>query len=112
MKKIVPGVRSPIVEASLLSSQRALSISTVRQDEIKWDKFREWVEHFLGKKIEPNPSQLLVRDVDLRLPVQFLGGGEQEVFALMWLLLDEGFSAEPIIDSFNQFYIKFIHSTM
>jgi len=90
-EKITPGVRSPIVEASLLSSQRALSVSTVRQDEIKWDKFREWVERFLGKRIEPNPSQLLVRDVGLRLPVQFLGGGEQEVFALMWLLLDEGF---------------------
>jgi AAA15 family ATPase/GTPase len=85
------GIRNPIVETSLLNSQRNLAMSTARSDEFKWNTFREWVEKFLTKRVEPNPSQLLIIEEDLRLPIQFLGGGEQEVFALMWHLLDKDF---------------------
>jgi predicted ATP-dependent endonuclease of OLD family len=63
----------------------------VREDELKWSTFRNWVERFLGRRIDPNPTELLVIENGLRLPVRFLGGGEQEVFALMWQLLDKDF---------------------
>jgi predicted ATP-dependent endonuclease of OLD family len=79
------------VESSVLSSQKALSLSTVREDELRWSTFRNWVERFLGKRIDPNPMELLVAENSFRLRVGFLGGGEQEVFALMWHLLDKDF---------------------
>jgi len=85
------GMRESIIESSLLNEQRALSISTEKEQEERWGIFRGWVERFLGKRIEPNPTELLVIQNGLRLPVRFLGGGEQEIFALMWYLLDKDF---------------------
>jgi len=85
------GVRESIIESSLLNEQRALSLSTEKEKEERWGIFRDWVERFLGKRIEPNPTELLVIQNGLRLPVRFSGGGEQEIFALMWYLLDKGF---------------------
>jgi predicted ATPase len=90
-EKFVAGIRNPIVESSVLYSQKALSLSTVREDELRWSTFRNWVERFLGKRIDPNPTELLVAENSFRLRVGFLGGGEQEVFALMWHLLDKDF---------------------
>ncbi|MEM0174116.1 MAG: AAA family ATPase [Sulfolobaceae archaeon] len=90
-ERFIVGMRNPIVDSSLLASQRALSLSTTREDEFKWSTFRNWLERFLGKRIDPNPTELLVVENGIRLPVQFLGGGEQEVFALMWYLLDRDF---------------------
>jgi len=85
------GMREPIIESSLLSDQRALSLSTERDKEIRWSIFRNWVEKFLGKRIDPNPTELLAVENALRLPIRFLGGGEQEIFALMWHFLDKNF---------------------
>ena len=90
-EKFTAGVRNSIVDSSLLLSQRALSLSMAREDELKWSTFRNWVERFLGRRIDPNPTELLVIENGLRLPVRFLGGGEQGVFALMWQLLDKDF---------------------
>jgi len=90
-EKFTAGMRNPIVDSSMLSSQRALSLSTEREHELKWSTFRNWVERFLERRIDPNPTELLVIENGLRLPVRFLGGGEQEVFALMWQLLDKDF---------------------
>jgi len=90
-EKFRVGTREPIIDSSLLSAQTTLSLSTEKEKEIKWSIFRKWVEYFLGKRIESSLTKLLVAEDDLRLPVQFLGGGQQEIFALMWHLLDEGF---------------------
>jgi len=107
-EKFVAGMRNPIVENSLLSSQRALSLSTTREEELKWSVFRNWVERFLGKRVDPNPTELLVVENDLRLPIRFLGGGEQEVFALMWHLLDKDFiyGIEEPENHFHPEYLK------
>jgi len=85
------GMRESIIESSLLSEQRALSLSTEKEKEEMWSIFRNWVEHFLSKRIEPNPNELLVIENVLRIPIRFLGGGEQEIFALTWYLLEKGF---------------------
>jgi hypothetical protein len=90
-EKYVVGTRNPIVDSSLLSTQSKLSVSMIREDELKWSTFRNWVERFLERRVEPNPTELLVTENGLRVPVRFLGGGEQEVFALMWHFLDKGF---------------------
>jgi len=90
-EKYVAGTRNPIVDSSLLSTQSKLSVSMIREDELKWSTFRNWVERFLERRVEPNPTELLVTENGLRIPVRFLGGGEQEVFALMWHFLDKGF---------------------
>ena len=85
------GTRSPIIGRPVLDSERALSLDTTRENEQKWSTLRGWLEHFLGKRIDPHPTELLVVENGLRLPIQYLGGGEQEVFLLMWYLLEEGF---------------------
>jgi predicted ATPase len=90
-EKFTAGVHNSIIESTLLSSQKTLSISMAREDELKWSTFRNWVEQFLGRRIEPNPTELLVAENGLRLPTRFLGGGEQEIFVLMWHLLDKDF---------------------
>jgi hypothetical protein len=107
-EKFVAGIRNPIVESSVLSSQRALSLSTTREDELRWSTFRNWVERFLGKRIDPNPTELLVVENGLRLRIGFLGGGEQEVFALMWHLLDKDFiyGIEEPENHFHPDYLK------
>ncbi|MHA1263437.1 MAG: ATP-dependent nuclease [Candidatus Freyarchaeota archaeon] len=97
-----------MVEGSLLNEQKALSLSTEREKEVKWNLFRGWVERFLGKRIEPNPTELLVVERDQRLPVGFLGGGEQEIFGLMWYLLDKDFiyGIEEPENHFHPEYLK------
>jgi energy-coupling factor transporter ATP-binding protein EcfA2 len=107
-EKFVTGMRNPIIEASILSSQRALALSTEREHELKWSTFRNWVERFLGRRIDPNPTELLIVENDLRLPIRFLGGGEQEVFALMWQLLDKDFiyGIEEPENHFHPEYLK------
>jgi hypothetical protein len=111
-ERFIAGVRNPIVDSSLLSSQRALSLSTAWEDELKWSTFRNWVERFLGRRIDPNPIELLVIENGLRLPVRFLGGGEQEVFALMWHLLDKDFiyGIEEPENHFHPDYLKKLFS--
>jgi len=101
------GVRTPVLDQQTLDSIRALSLSITRSDELKWDKFRHWVEDFLGKDTEPNPGGLLVRDSDLRVPIHFIGGGEQEVFGLMWGLLDPGLVL-AIEEPENHFHAEYL----
>jgi predicted ATPase len=85
------GWRDPIIERSILDSERALSISTTKESEMKWNILRDWLERFLGKRIDPNPTELLAVEYGLRLPIRYLGGGEQEIFSLMWYLLEPDF---------------------
>jgi len=87
--KISPGQRMSFIDPNVLESIRTMSISTVRPDEIKWDRFRSLSESFVDKRLEPNPAQLLLRDGDLRLPAQFVGGGEQSILGLTWQLAEE-----------------------
>jgi predicted ATPase len=88
--KATLGERTAFIEPTTLDSMRTLSISTSREDELKWNKFRGYVEKFFHKRLEPNPNQILIIDRDLRLPVFLLGGGEQEILGLMWHLIEEG----------------------
>ena len=111
-EKCMPGARNPIVASSVLSSQRELSISKVREMELKWSVLRQWIERFLEKRIEPNPDELLVVENGLRLPIGFLGGGEQEIFSLMWHLLDKHFiyGIEEPENHFHPAYLKKLFS--
>jgi len=111
-EKCMPGARYPIVASSVLSSQRELSISKVRKMELRWSVLRQWIERFLEKRIEPNPDELLVVENGLRLPIGFLGGGEQAIFSLMWHLLDEHFiyGIEEPENHFHPAYLKKLFS--
>jgi predicted ATPase len=104
----ITGLHSPIIDPSLVNAQRQLAMSLAREDELRWNTFRRWVEGFLEKRLEAHPNELLVIEEDLRLPLQYLGGGEQEVFALLWQLLDEGFiyAIEEPENHFHPEYLK------
>lgn len=84
-----PGVRRPFIEQTTLDSWKRLSVSRNRRDEIKWGSYRSEVEPVIGKDLEPNPDQLLVRDDDLRLPPAYIGGGEQAIMDFKWWFLDD-----------------------
>jgi predicted ATPase len=85
------GQRVPIIDQAAIDAQRNLLISTVLSDEEKKNKLSEWVKDIMQKEIHPNPAQVLIKDSELYLPVQFLGGGEQELLYVIWNMLDEGF---------------------
>ncbi|OGO22248.1 MAG: hypothetical protein A2Z28_04755 [Chloroflexi bacterium RBG_16_51_9] len=103
--------RTSIIDQPTLDSMRALSLSIQRPDELKWDKFRNWVVKFIGKDIEPNPTGLLIRDMDLRIPVPFLGGGEQGLFGLLWSLAETGFII-AIEEPENHFHPEYVRKLL
>lgn len=80
------GMRISFLDSAISESLRTLSISTTRADEIKWNRFRSQVEEFFSKRLVPNPTQLLVEDHDLRLPTSHIGGGEQEIMQIGYLM--------------------------
>lgn len=87
--KAAIGERTDFLEKETLESMRSLSITRDRQEELKWEKFRNNVEEFFDKQLVPNPDQILIRDGNLRLPPNLLGGGYQEILGLMWNLSEE-----------------------
>lgn len=87
--QVTSGVRTPFLEQSTLDSLRELSVSRNPRDERKWNKYRSGAEPLIQKNLEPNPEQLLIRDSGLRLPLAYIGGGEQEILAFRWWFLDD-----------------------
>jgi len=72
--KSSPGHRSPIIDASSLQNITTTSINRDRPAEITWEKYRVEVETLLNRRLEPNPSQILVKEGDLGLNVAQIGG--------------------------------------
>lgn len=82
------GGRAPLVEAPILKSITDTSINRKRSQEIKWERYRSKMEKLLQRRLEPNPSQILVKEGDLGLNVGQIGGGEQSLIGLVWETLD------------------------
>lgn len=78
--------RTSIVQTHIIDMYRNLFNSVNRNDEHRRDKLNDWLQKFTPKAITPNPSQILMKDSGLYLPLQFLGGGEQELLFLLWNL--------------------------
>lgn len=83
--------RGSLLEPSLLQTITSTSIDRKRVAEKKWEKFRSFVEPLLVKRLEPNPSQVLVKQGDLGLLPGQIGGGEQSVLGLIWDTMDKTF---------------------
>lgn len=84
--RVQAGIRQPFLDPQLLQVLTQLSVATARPDEIRWTDFRRIAEKLLDKRLEPNPGQILIHDQELRLPTAHIGGGEQSLIGLMWLL--------------------------
>ncbi len=84
--KTQAGVRQTLLDAPILQTLTTLSVATARPDELRWTAFRNAAEQLLSKRLEPNPGQVLVQDGDLRLPTSHVGGGEQSILGLMWIV--------------------------
>ncbi|MEE9249474.1 MAG: AAA family ATPase [Dehalococcoidia bacterium] len=90
-------IRSPMLESSVLDSITQMASSREPVEEAKFDPFRAGTEDLLEKRLEPIPGQMLVRQLGerqtVRVPVGYIGGGEQAIFGLEWAFLD----APPIV---------------
>lgn len=92
----IAGNRVPLVENSIRTNITSTSISRVREQEIIWEKYRTKVEKLLRRRLEPNPSEILVKEGDLGLNMGQIGGGEQTMMGLVWetLIADKIYAIE------------------
>lgn len=90
------GNRVPLVENSIRTNITSASISRNREQEIKWEKYRTKVEKLLRRRLEPNPSEILIKEGDLGLNMGQIGGGEQAMMGLVWetLIADKIYAVE------------------
>ena len=78
--------RDSLMAPSLVSSLTEAANSQDVEVEEKWYDVKTHFEDFVDKELDPNPSQFLVRKTTLRLPHQYIGGGEQSVLQIAWEL--------------------------
>jgi len=86
--KSTPGQRSSLLESSLLQTVTSTSIDRQRQAEMKWENYRGYIERLLKKRLEPNPSQVLLKEGNLGLLPAQIGGGEQSMMGIIWETMD------------------------
>jgi len=89
--KNVPPQRNSLIESTTIQMITNTSINRDRESEKKWERFRAYVEPLLKKRLEPNPTQVLIKEGDLGLLPGQIGGGEQSIVGLIWETLDGGF---------------------
>jgi len=88
--KSSPAQRGSLLESTLLQTITNTSIDRHREAEKKWESYRRYVEPFLKKRLEPNPTQVLIKEADLGLMPGQIGGGEQSIMGLIWETMDRG----------------------
>ena len=86
--KAVPGQRTSFLEPTLLQTITNVSIDRSPQAEKKWEQYRKYVESLLDKRVEPHPSQVLLKEGDFGLVPAQIGGGEQAIMGLIWETMD------------------------
>lgn len=82
------GQRASLLEATTLQSITAMSINRQRPIEKKWEQYRADLQSLLGRRLEPNPTQVLLKEGDLGLLPSEVGGGEQSIMGLVYETLD------------------------
>lgn len=103
--KGVLGQRIPLIDAPIIQGITSTSNSRIRQDEIKWEEFRSKIEDLIHKRLEPNPSEILIKEGNLGLTVGICGGGDQSLLGLMWETQDKNVIYE-IEEPENHLYPK------
>jgi energy-coupling factor transporter ATP-binding protein EcfA2 len=86
--KSTSGQRLSLLESSLLQAVTSTSIDRQRQAEVKWEKYKGYIERLLKKRMEPNPSQVLLKEGNLGLLPAQIGGGEQSMMGIVWETMD------------------------
>ncbi len=86
--KTASGQRSSLLETATLQNVTNMSIDRRRQIEKRWEKFRTDIQQLLGRRLDPNPTQVLLKEGDLGLLPSEIGGGEQSVMGLVFESLD------------------------
>lgn len=86
--KSTSGQRSSLLEPNLLQMLTSTSIDRKRESEKRWERYRRYVEPLLNKRLEPNPTQVLLKEGDLGLLPSLIGGGEQSLMGLIWETMD------------------------
>lgn len=86
--KSPPGQRASLLEATTLQSITSMSINRQRPIEKKWEQYRVDLQSLLGRRLEPNPTQVLLKEGDLGLLPSEVGGGEQSIMGLVYETLD------------------------
>jgi len=86
--KATSGQRSSLLDSNILFTITSTSNDRQRSAEMKWERYRSFVEKLLGKRLDPNPNQFLIKEGDLGLQPSQMGGGEQVVMGLIWETID------------------------
>lgn len=79
-----PGQRASLLDNTTLQNITNMSIDRRRQMEKRWEQFRTEMQQLLGRRLEPNPTQVLVKEGDLGLLPSEVGGGEQSIMGLVF----------------------------
>jgi len=78
------GQRVPFIDSPIIQNITTTSNSRDRNEEIKWERYRNQVESLISKRLEPNPSEILVKEGGLGLGIGQYGGGDQCLIGLIW----------------------------
>ena len=87
------GTRESFLDPEMISSLTNTGTSQLQNDEDTWYNLRTRFEEFVDKELEPLQTQFQVRSGPLRVPSQYIGGGEQAVLDILWQLREQS----PII---------------
>lgn len=82
--RIGPGERESFLDkATVINEYVKLSMSDRPEDERRWYRIRESVEGLIKRRLDVLP-ELSLWENGLRLPIRYVGGGDQEIIGLVW----------------------------
>lgn len=82
------GQRASLLDPQLVASITTMSNERKRQIEKRWERYRDAVQTLLRRRLEPNPTQILLKEGDFGLQPAEVGGGEQAIMGLIFETLD------------------------
>jgi len=87
--------QNPLARASLLDGEnqnflRDLGTRDDRTYQKRWSKVKEFFNKLSGDELAVHPSYLCAYEGDLRIPIQHIGGGSQELLFLLRHLTEDG----------------------
>jgi hypothetical protein len=85
-----PLQRAPYLDSETQAILRELSVSEERIKQKRWSEIEKMFNKLTKYNLQPHPSYLRVMEEDLPLPIQYRGGGEQELLFLLRFLTEEG----------------------
>jgi len=89
-ERLTPDARSFLVDLETRNYLTSIGQNVAREESVKWSSYKKVFKDFSTNSLEMRGGAVQVEMDDLYLPLNLLGGGDQEILILERLLLDSG----------------------